>query len=112
MQKSIEFDPSYTAALVDYGEYLMGKGDAMGVQYLQRAFDIFKKEMDSDELDASDIPRFRIVGKALGKEDVLSSLNALKEKLNKTKSSRGYTNENLVGTASQPDNHINSLGDN
>jgi len=112
MQKSIEFDPSYTAALVDYGEYLMGKGDAMGVQYLQRAFDIFKEEMDSDELHASDIPRFRIVGKALGKEDVLSSLNALKEKLNKTKSSRGYTNENLVGTASQPDNHINSLGDN
>ena len=112
MQESIEFDPSYTATLVHYGKFLFGKGDALGAEYLQRAFDIFKEDMDSDELDASDIPRFRIVGEALGKEDLTPSLNTLQEKLNKTKSSRGYTNENLVGIESQPGNHTNTSGDN
>lgn len=99
MEESIEHDSDYTAALVDYGEHLMEQGRALGAEYLQRAFDIFKDEMELGCLDKSDISRFRRAAKELGKEEVLSSINEFSDKEKQGRKSRGFNNNNLVGRA-------------
>jgi len=94
MQECLEYDPDFSSALINYGRYLMNDGEALGVAYLQRAFDVFNDEMEAGYLDDADITKFRIVAKELGKEGVLSSLDTPQEK---KKTSRGFINENLIG---------------
>jgi len=96
MQECLKHDSKYTSALVSYGEYLMEKGDPLGIDYLQRAFDIFKGEMKNDELDSSDIPRFRQTAKALGKEEILSAIGNFQTNIQSRKKVRAFSNENLV----------------
>jgi molecular chaperone DnaK len=103
MQECLEHDPNYTAALDSYGRHLMEQGDPMGIEYLQRAFDIFKEEMENGELDSADIPRFKRAAGVLGKEEVLSSIEKLHEIVQPKKTSRGFRTENLVGA-------VNSFG--
>lgn len=100
MQESLEHDPDYTSALDSYGGHLMEQGDPAGVEYLQRAFDIFKEELENEELDRLDIPKFRRIAKVLGKEEALSSIEKLKNVIQSKKTSRGFSNENLVSTLS------------
>lgn len=103
MEESIQHDSDYTAALVDYGEHLMEQGSALGAEYLQRAFDIFKDEMELGWLDKSDIPRFKRVARELGKEEVLSSINEFADKEKAGQESRGFNDTNLVGRAKHPE---------
>ena len=107
MQECIEYNPNYTAALEHYGRHLMEQGDPMGVEYLQRAFGIFKEEMNNGDLDNSDIPRFKRTAKALGKEDTLHSVEQFQKNMQNKKKNRGFCDENLVGTLSSPGKRSN-----
>jgi len=109
MQESLEHNPNYTAALEIYGRHLMEQGDPIGVEYLQRAFDIFKEEMESGDLDSSDIPRFRRTANALGKEEALSSVEKFQENIQPKKKARGFHNENLLGAMSSSSKQTDSL---
>ena len=109
MEECLEHDPNYTAALEHYGRHLMAQGDPIGVKFLQRAFDIFKEEMENGELDSTDIPRFRRTANALGKEEALSSVEEFNKNMQPKKTSSGFRNENLVGTMSSPDKQSGSF---
>lgn len=105
MKESLEHDPDFTAALVIYGEHLMEQGDSLGAEYLQRAFDIFRDEMENGWLDSSDIPRFKSAANRLGKEEMLSLIQKFQEKNQPKKTSRGFRSENLVGTVNLSGKH-------
>lgn len=107
MRECLDLDPDYTAALVSYGRHLMDQGDYVGAEYLQRAFDIFKGEMENEWLDSSDISRFRQAANALGKVEVLSSLEKYQNNQQSKKMSRGFRNENLVGRINSHGKHSN-----
>jgi hypothetical protein len=100
MQECLEHDPNYTAALVSYGDHLMEKGEALGAEYLQRAFDIFKEEMAEGCLEKSDISRFSQAAKSLGKKDVLPLIEKFRKEKQAKKNARAFRDENLVGGAS------------
>jgi len=109
MQECLEHDPCYTAALENYGRHLMEQGDPVGVEYLQRAFDIFKKEMENGELDNSDIPRFKRTANALGKEEALSGVEEFHKNMQPKKTTRGFHYENLAGIMTHSDKQSSSL---
>lgn len=98
MQECLEHDSNYTSALEGYGRYLMDQGDPEGVELLQRAFNIFKTELDNEELDHSDIQRFKRVANALGKTEIIPSIDKFNRNITPIKTSRGFNHENLVGT--------------
>lgn len=97
MQECLGFDPNYKAALLNYGKYLLEKGEAKGSGYIQKAFDIYKAGKDEGTLDSDDINRFRLVAKILGKEEELASIEILQS----TKATKNigleFNAENLVG---------------
>jgi len=97
MEECLDHDPDYTAALDAYGRHLLGQGDALGAEYLQRAFDIFKNDMASGELDSSDIESFTRVANAIGKQEVLASIERFRKDTKPAKTSRAFRYENLVG---------------
>ncbi len=111
MLECLGHDPDYTAALVAYGRHLMAQGDPTGAEYLQRAFDIFRQEMEDAELDSTDIPRFRLAANALGKESVLSAIEKFEKRTQPKKASRGFRYENLAGSISSPDNQPGPSGE-
>ncbi len=94
MEESLEYAPDFSTALVIYGEYLMGRGDAKGADYLQKAFDIFEEEKAVGALDPEDIPRYRKAAQLLGKFDELDQLQG--STFDKSKG-RGFRSENLIG---------------
>ena len=97
MQECLSFNSNYTAALVSYGCHLIEIGDSEGAKLLQRAFDIFRKDMDSEILSSEDIPRFKRAANKLGKTDVLSALEKITILNDVKKVSRGFLEDNLVG---------------
>lgn len=99
MEECLEHDPDYTAALVAYGDHLQDKGDVLGSEYLERAFDIFKQEMEDKYLEGSDISRFNRTARALGREEILADINRYATNQNRSRATRsGYKAENLVGS--------------
>lgn len=111
MQECLERDPDYTAALVVYGRHLMAQGEAAGAVYLQRAFDIFRQEMEDAELDSADIPRFRQAANALGKGSVLSAIEKFEKETGPKKSSHGFRYENLAGSIGSSGNQNGPSGE-
>lgn len=103
MEEALQHDPSYTSALVNYGTHLINGGDALGVEYLQRAFDIFEEDMELGLLDESDIPKFRRTAKELGKEEVLSNISEFTKNIKQSQNSQRFNNTNLAGRASMLD---------
>ena len=97
MEECLEYAPDYSAALVVYGEYLVNSGDAKGVGYLQKAFDIFEEEKAEGVLEPEDIPRFRKAAQLLGKREELTSIDKLRgNKVDESNEGR-FRAANLVG---------------
>ena len=100
MDECLEHDPYYSAALTQYGRYLMEKGESLGVEYLQQAFNIFKDKMEIGHMDDNDdINRFKSVAKLLGKSEVFFSIDQLLENKKNEKKTQGYSSANLVGSS-------------
>jgi hypothetical protein len=94
MQECLDFDPQHDAALHVYGQHLLEQGDPKGMEYLEKAFESFNRDLKSGNLDGDDIGRMRRVAKALGKEDALEKLRTYQEK--KQQSHSIIQEENLV----------------
>ena len=79
MEESLSYDPDETATLCNYGVYLKEKGDHKGIDYIQRAFNIFNDELNNGELRQSDLGRFSMVAKTLGKSKALEAIGSHKK---------------------------------
>lgn len=110
MQECLKFDPNYTAALVTYGNHLIKQGDPLGAEYLQRAFNIFKEEMEDGSLDRSDISRFSQAATSLGKKEMLPSIEKFRNDNQANKKARAFRDENLVDSENPSGRNSGTLG--
>jgi hypothetical protein len=92
MQEALTLNPEHTAALHVYGKYLIKKHDPKGEQYVQTAFDIMKRQLESDTLHESDYSRLKSCAEQLGDLKTVKKINAAIKKV----PAQAYSNKNLV----------------
>ena len=93
--KSLELDPDNTAALSEYGHYLVEDcGDQSGLKMINQACDILVNNLDNKVLRENDRARLRRAAKTLGKKSILIKLD--KYKLPKKSIDSSFDEENLV----------------
>ena len=93
--KSLELDPDNTAALSEYGHYLVEDcGDQSGLKMINQACDILVNKLDNKVLRENDRARLRRAAKTLGKKSILKKLD--KYKLPKESINSSFDEENLV----------------
>lgn len=100
MQECLEHDPDFTLALVNYGSYLMSKGDSLGVEYLERAHSLLAFEMNEGCITKSEISTLRTTSEKLGKTKQLALITEWESENSNNNGSNVFNQGTLVARAS------------
>jgi len=84
------------AAMLTYGEHLLSKDKERAVQLIQKAFDIWHREFESNKLSKNDFSRLIRAAKQLGKIQIAEQVQKAKDNL---KNERGISWYNPDNTA-------------
>lgn len=84
------------AAMLTYGEYLLSKDKTRAEELIQKAFDIWYQEFQTNQLSKNDFTRLIRAAKQLGKIQIAEQVQKAKDKLKDEKSISWYNPENTA----------------
>lgn len=84
------------AAMLTYGEYLLSKDKDRAEELIQRAFDIWYKEFQANQLSKNNFSRLIRAAKQLGKIQIAEQVQKAKEKLKDEKGISWYNPDNTA----------------
>lgn len=76
LRKSLSYDPTYTAALINLGKILSSKNNSEGPELLRKAYDKLDYEFKSGFISSDDLRRFSNLCEFLGVEDKSNEIEA------------------------------------
>ena len=84
------------AAMLTYGEYLLSKDKTRAEELIQKAFDIWYQEFQTNQLSKNDFTRLIRAAKQLGKIQIAEQVQKAKDKLKDEKGISWYNPENTA----------------
>jgi len=84
------------AAMLTYGEYLLSKDKEKAIDLINRAFDIWYKQFQENQLSKNDYSRLIRAAKQLGKIQIAEQVQKDREKLKNEKGINWYNPENTA----------------
>lgn len=84
------------AAMLTYGEYLLSKDKNRAQELIQKAFDIWYQEFQTNQLSKNDFTRLIRAAKQLGKIQIAEQVQKAKDKLKDEKGISWYNPENTA----------------
>lgn len=106
MEESLQLDPKFISALVNYGAYLMHKGDPRGMEYLNNAYDYLKANADVFVLSEQELSQLQQVSRLIGKDFDAAAYAVM----GAAKPSRAFDENNLASKARSLGDSVNDVG--